>query len=327
MVVEISKGIAFHNFSTWNGLKRAVIWIKKCVAVRLEKKSGKDGQTRTNQLTSNELEEAERVILKMVHHPGLPREADPRRTRSSHKRTSTEILANSRKNKKKVCHRCPACRRATAKPVMPEMGALPFARVTRHTRPFIETGLEYFGPMYVTVGRSRVKRYGALFTCLTMRVELAEHLTIDSAIMAIRRFIAIRGTPETIHCDNETNFHSADTELKKSLAELNQDKIQKDLADQGIKWKYIPPSALHMGGSWERMVKSVKVALNAVLKDHAPKEEVLRTLIAEAVHSVNSRPLTYVSLDPADREALTPNHFLIGASSNAHPPDYSAKQI
>jgi hypothetical protein len=177
--------------------------------------------------------------------------------------------------------------------------------------------------MYVTVGRSHVKRYGALFTCLTMRavhVELAERLTADSAIMAIRRFISVRGTPKTIHCDNGTNFHGADTELKKSLAELNNDKIQKDLADQGIKWKYIPPSAPHMGGSWERMVKSVKVALNAVLKDHAPKEEVLRTLIAEAVHSVNSRPLTYVSLDPADGEALTPNYFLIGASSNAHPP-------
>jgi hypothetical protein len=102
--------------------------------------------------------------------------------------------------------------------------------------------------------------------------------------MAIRRFISVRGTPATIHCDNGTNFHGAETELKKALAELNNDKIQKDLADIGIKWKYIPPSAPHMGGSWERMVKSVKVALNAVLKDHAPREEVLRTLIAEAVH-------------------------------------------
>lgn len=117
---------------------------------------------------------------------------------------------------RQVCHRCPACRRATAKPVMPEMGALPLARVTRQTRPFIETGLDYFRPMYVTVGRSRIKRYRALFTCLTMRavhVELAERLTTDSAIMAIRRFISVRGTPKTIHCHNGTNFHGAETEL------------------------------------------------------------------------------------------------------------------
>ena len=30
---------------------------------------------------------------------------------------------------------------------------------------------------------------------------------------------------------------------------------------------------------------------------------------------MNSRPLTHVSLDPDDLEALTPNHFLLGSSS------------
>ncbi len=75
-----------------------------------------------------------------------------------------------------------------------------------------------------------------------------------------------------------------------------------------------------MGGTWERMVQSVKTALRAILKDQARKEEVLLTLIAVAVHSVNSRPQTNVSLDSADEEALKPNHFLIGASSSAHVP-------
>jgi hypothetical protein len=72
-----------------------------------------------------------------------------------------------------------------------------------------------------------------------------------------------------------------------------------------------------MGGIWERMVQSVKKALYAVLKEQAPKDEVLLTLMAEAEHIVNSRPITFVS---SDAEALTPNHFLIGTSSGLQSP-------
>ena len=70
-----------------------------------------------------------------------------------------------------------------------------------------------------------------------------------------------------------------------------------------------------MGGCWERLIRCVKVALYTVLNEQAPREEVLLTLLAEVEHSVNSRPLTHVSLDVRDEEALTPNHFLIGSSS------------
>jgi hypothetical protein len=42
--------------------------------------------------------------------------------------------------------------------------------------------------------------------------------------------------------------------------------------------------------------------------------------MTEAENMVNSRPLTIVSSDPDDPEAITPNHFLIGTSSSAQPP-------
>ncbi|GBP84893.1 hypothetical protein EVAR_55853_1 [Eumeta japonica] len=46
----------------------------------------------------------------------------------------------------------------------------------------------------------------------------------------------------------------------------------------------------------------------------SPREEVLHTLLLEAEHIVNSRPLTEVDVEPAEAEGLTPNHFLIGRS-------------
>lgn len=43
----------------------------------------------------------------------------------------------------------------------------------------------------------------------------------------------------------------------------------------------------------------------------ALREEGLRTVIAAAEHTVDSRPLTYVTTDQNDAEALTPNYGFI----------------
>jgi hypothetical protein len=61
------------------------------------------------------------------------------------------------------------------------------------------------------------------------------------------------------------------------------------------------------------------------LKELAPKEEVLATVITEVEHLVNSRLLTFVSSDPSDLESLTPTHFLIGSSSGVQSPGLFAQ--
>ena len=70
-----------------------------------------------------------------------------------------------------------------------------------------------------------------------------------------------------------------------------------------------------MGGTWERLVRSVKFALYSILKKQVVTDEVLYTLLTEIEHSRNSCPLTHVSTDPGYNEAFTPNHYLIGTSS------------
>ncbi|CAG4944692.1 unnamed protein product [Colias eurytheme] len=84
----------------------------------------------------------------------------------------------------------------------------------------------------------------------------------------------------------------------------------------GVTWKFIPPGAPNMGGAWERLVRSVKVALEVTMKERCPREEVLHTLLLEAEHIVNSRPLTHL-IENQEEEMLTPNHFLIGRSCGA----------
>ena len=202
------------------------------------------------------------------------------------------------------------------RPQILEIALLPDIRVTPFSRPFAVVGLDYFGPMLVTVGRWQEKRYGVLFTCLSTRavhLEVAHSLTTDSAIMGIRPMIRQRGTPSQLYTDNGTNIHGADAELHKALQELDQQKLSCDLSATGINWHFNP--APHMGRACERLVRSVKTAIGAVLNERAPKDEVLRTLMIEAECLVNGRPLTHVSVDTNDAESLTPNHFLIGTSS------------
>ena len=127
---------------------------------------------------------------------------------------------------------------------------------------------------------------------------------------------ARRGQPAVFYSDNATNFHGADTEMRAAIKSLQGDpKFRDEMANSGSEWHFIPPGAPHMGGAWERLVRSIKQALAATLKERVPQEETLRTALTEAEHTVNSRPLTHVSVDPRDDEPLTPNHFLIGSAS------------
>ncbi|XP_059059439.1 uncharacterized protein LOC131852731 [Achroia grisella] len=68
------------------------------------------------------------------------------------------------------------------------------------------------------------------------------------------------------------------------------------------------------------MVRSVKEALRVTLHERYPTDETLVTLLAEVENTVNSRPLTHVSVTPSDPEALTPNHILIGPNSHVPNP-------
>ncbi|XP_049878266.1 uncharacterized protein LOC126375402 [Pectinophora gossypiella] len=220
---------------------------------------------------------------------------------------------------KDVASKCMICRIRKASPRPPRMGDLPEARMAHHHRAFTHCGVDLFGPMEVTVCRRREKRYGVLFTCLTVRaihIEIVTNLTTDALIMALRRMAARRGWPLHLYSDNGTNLRGACSELTKSVRELDHDVLKNLSANYGTTWHFIPPSSPHWGGAWERMIRSVKESLKVILKERAPKDEVLNTLMAEVEHITNSRPLTHVTVEPNSDEALTPNHFLLGTSSN-----------
>ena len=239
-------------------------------------------------------------------------------------------MLQSRTLVRKILHKCSYCKRRRAKPQAPLMASLPSDRL-QIAPAFSKVGVDFFGPLRVKHLRKEEKRYGCLFTCLVTRgvhLEVAHSLSTDSFIMCLRRFTAQQGKPNTIYSDNGKNFVGANRELRANIAEWNQEKIASVLSQEGIQWVFNPPAAPHMGGVWERLVRSCKRALNVVLHNQVVTDEVLLTAMAEVESLVNGHPLIEVSSDVNDLDALTPNHFIVGRNVPNLPPGiFADKEI
>ncbi|XP_057310467.1 uncharacterized protein LOC130648433 [Hydractinia symbiolongicarpus] len=231
---------------------------------------------------------------------------------------------------KNLINACTYCKSKKVIPMSRLMGDLPIDRLAVGELPFNQSGVDYFGQMIVKRSKrtrassGTVKRYGALFTCMTSRavhIELARDLSTDSFILALRRYISRRGNPKTITSDKGTNFVGADRELRELVTNLNETKLRKELTKNSIKWKFNPPFSPWMNGAMESMVKITKRALKATVRDRVFTEEELRTFLTEVEATINSRPLTSISSDADDYQALTPNHFPIGRASQNAPVD------
>lgn len=229
------------------------------------------------------------------------------------------IIPAMRVKLRSIKNRCQWCKNKSARPQPVVMGDLPAARLSTFTRAFSCIGIDYFGPLFVAVRRCREKRWVMLITCLTTRgihLELVSSLSTDSCILGLRRFMSLKGTPRQIYSDNATNFKGASRELEAAMEKVNSKLIAQHFTTANTEWSFIPPASPHMGGAWERMVRSVKTVLMSTFPlKTTPNEETLMTLLLEAANIINSRPLTYVPLDNDTDEALTPNHFILGCSN------------
>ena len=203
------------------------------------------------------------------------------------------------------------------------MARLPADRVIPSEPPFSYVGMDCFGPLVVRRARSSAKSYGVLFTCMMVRaihLEIVHTLDTDSFLTALRRFIARRGEPKQIRFDNGGNFVKGQKDLQEAIRQWNQEKIHAFLLQKNIKWIFDPPAGSHHGGVWEHCIRTVRKVMKAFLNEQPLDEEGITTLMCEVEAIIKWLPLTKVSDDPRDPEALTLNHLLLLRSGPAHPP-------
>ena len=228
-----------------------------------------------------------------------------------------------------VIDRCFWCRGLRGRLQSQKMADLPEERSDVEEPPFTYCGCDAFGPFIIKEGRNKeVKRYGIIFTCFSCRaihLETTTTMDTDAFILALRRFICRRGPVRSIKSDNGGNFVGAESEMKKALKEMDQGKIKEALLKHDcdwIEWEKNPPASSHMGGVWERQIRSVRSVLVSLMKAHAGRldDESLRTLFVEVEAIVNSRPLAVESLTDVSIDPLTPSHLLTMKSKAVFPP-------
>lgn len=198
---------------------------------------------------------------------------------------------------------------------------LPLNRVSP-SPPFAYSGVDFAGPFQTRMSKGRgtktQKGYICVFVCMVTKaihLELVSDLSTNAFIAAYKRFTARRGNCVEIQSDNGTNFVGANSQLNKDVNMAIKQataEVASIIANDGTTWKFIPVASPHFGGLWEAGVKAVKSHLKKTLSETTLTFEEFCTVLYQVEACLNSRPLTPLSNDPKDLQALTPGHFLIG---------------
>ena len=238
-------------------------------------------------------------------------------------------ILQGRRAVRAVVHLCIPCQRAFKPPAVQKLGSLPVQRL-EPDYPFSTSGVDVFGPYAIKLGKSRAstKVYGLICTCFTSRavhLEPLEDLSTTAFIRALSRIQARRPAIRRLYSDNGTNLRSANEEFKKafeawSTAELVGDNLRQ------LEWEFIPPYTSFRGGIYERLIRSTKRILTMIMEKERITYDHFHTILVAAEAILNRRPITQVSADVRDTNAITPMDVLCpGTDSHSgayiFPPD------
>ena len=106
----------------------------------------------------------------------------------------------------------------------------------------------------------------------------------------------------SVRCDCGSNFVGAKAELEKRMSSNSR----------RLSFVFNPPHSSHMGGVWERQIRSVRNVLAGILAGCPGRLDTstLRTFLYEAAYIINSRPLCAADGEDPSVVAITPDMLL-----------------
>lgn len=157
-------------------------------------------------------------------------------------------------------------------------------------------------------------------SCDSYRTSSISDCTTAAFLATYKRFCARRGIPSFMYSDNATTFRGAQRELAEAWRKATRDpNLLAILAENGVTWRFLPPTAPYFGSLWEAGVRSIKYHLKRVVGTHTLTFEEMVTFLCQIEACLNSRTIAPSSDKGDDYFTLTPVHFLIGSSLTAIP--------
>jgi len=175
----------------------------------------------------------------------------------------------------------------------PDLPPPPKMRVTE-SQPFTVTGVDFTGALYVKAEEQEKTVYICLFTCAAKRavhLEVVGDLTVETFLLAFRRFASRKSLPRTMISDNASTYLAA---AEDSQRLFESESLKWTLEAQKVTWDFIPT---WYGGFWERMIGLTKQAIKKTLGRAFVTLKQLETITVEIEAMLNDRLLTYVSSD------------------------------
>ncbi len=160
---------------------------------------------------------------------------------------------------------------------------------------FQSVAIDLFGPVEYQqhVKKRQVgKGWGVVFVCTTtsaLHVEFMDTYSTDSFLLALRRFMSIRGTPTRFQSDRGEQLVAA----AKQVATWDFKEVVQWAGRKGIEWTLVPTGGQHFNGQAERMIGLIKKQLWKTFEGKKLTHEETLTVLREAVQKFNSRPLTW----------------------------------
>ena len=224
---------------------------------------------------------------------------------------------------------CQLCKLREPKLLNQQMGEIPDDRLTP-SPPFTKVMTDLFGPYKVkgeVQKRISGKAYGVIFTDMIMRavhIEAVFGYDTDSFLLALQRFVSVRGWPEVLYSDPGSQLVGADKELRSSWQRMDKTAMMRAGVENGMRWVFGPPDSPWHQGAVESLIKSVKRSIHFAVHNKRMSPTEFLTVCSEVSNLLNERPIGSLPGSDSEISILTPNSLLIGRAFAKNPGGWSS---
>ena len=227
---------------------------------------------------------------------------------------------------KKVADACVDCRKKSGKTLSQPLGEIP-ADQLKQPMAWGHCQMDLFGPYHCrsdVKARCTKKTWGMVIEDVNsgaVHLDVLSDYSTDSVLLTLRRFGSVRGWPSQMRSDPGSQLESASGKLENWWSSFGES-LQSLSGSKNFEWILSPPDSPWRQGKAERRIGVIKDLLRVSVGDTRVTPLELQTIFMEISNICNERPIG-LSKPHTDSSytVLTPNHLLMGRSSNILPDD------